>query len=393
MENPIQKYFWGSKTAIQKIMGIEPDGQTPWAELWMGAHPKAASKLTINNTKRPLNDIIRLYPGAVLGEKTAEKYKNTLPYLFKVLAADIALSIQAHPDEMQAKQGFEREEFQKIPISAPHRNYRDPWPKPELICALEPFGALIGFRAPSDICSLARQFAPSGLAKIAEDLKSRPDASGIRLFFNALMTMEKQRQAEIINEAVSVAKNHQSPEAVWIARLYKTYPEDIGILAPIYLNLLEIAPGKAAFLPPGTMHAYLYGTGVEIMANSDNVLRGGLTQKHIDLKELLKIVDFKPALPEILFPRPAGDLEQKFITPAEQFCLSVINIKPGQVWRSPESHSAEILFCSKGRLWIKSCDRNNGLTCKAGKSVLIPAAAGSFEISGNGKAFKAGVPL
>lgn len=392
MENPIQEYTWGSKTAIQKIRRIEPDGKTPWAELWMGAHPKAPSAVRLNDVSMALNVLIQHYPDNILGVKTASEYNNALPYLLKVLAADQPLSIQAHPDAKQAGDGYERENRQQIHISASHRNYRDPWPKPELICAVEPFGALIGFRSPEAICSLARQFAPGGLAQLIRNLEARPEASGIRAFFNTLMTMEKPRQNEIINEALAAAGISETPEAYWMDRLSRAYPEDIGILAPIYLNLLEIAPGRAVYLPPGVMHAYLYGTGIEIMANSDNVLRGGLTAKHIDVKELIEVLDFQSTSPEVLSPQPAGDSEHQFLTPAKQFCLSVIDIKSGQIYAGQAGHSAEILFCLNGSARVRKTGTDIFMPLESGRSVLIASDAGAFEIIGSGRIFKAGVP-
>ncbi|MBS0014064.1 MAG: mannose-6-phosphate isomerase, class I [Desulfobacterales bacterium] len=392
LENPVQKYAWGSTTAIQKILGAEPDDRTPWAELWMGAHPKAPSMVQVNGAQAPLNELIQEHPRAFLGADTASAYSNTLPYLFKVLAARQPLSIQAHPDTRQARQGFDRENEQQIPIDAAHRNYRDPWPKPELICAIEPFGALIGFRSPEIICSLGRRFFPKSLDRPLQALETRPDASGIRAFFHELMTLEPAHQTEVLHEALANARTSDTPEGYWIDRLHQSYPGDPGVLAPIYLNLLEIPPGRAVFLPPKTMHAYLYGTGMEIMANSDNVLRGGLTAKHVDVAELLNTLEFAPSFPDPAAPEKMDSAEQRFSAPADEFCLSVIRLDPDTRYCSPEEHSADILFCIDGQAKIRKTRTNTRLDLGQGRAAIVPAAAGAYEISGRGKIWKAGVP-
>ncbi|MBA2880733.1 mannose-6-phosphate isomerase [Desulfosalsimonas propionicica] len=392
LENPVQKYAWGSTTAIQKILAAKPDDRTPWAELWMGAHPKAPSMVHVNGQQMPLNELIREHPRAFLGADAAAAYSNTLPYLFKVLAASQPLSIQAHPGARQAGEGFNRENEQQIPIGDPCRNYRDPWPKPELICAIEPFGALIGFRSPETICSLGRRFFPKSLDRPLQALESQPDASGIRGFFHELMTIKKSYRAEVIHETLANARASDTPEGYWIDRLHQSYPGDAGVLAPVCLNLLEIPPGRAVFLAPGILHAYLYGTGMEIMANSDNVLRGGLTAKHVDVAELFNTLEFAPSFPNPAPPEKINSAEQRFSAPADEFCLSVISLDPGTRYCSPNEHSADILFCLAGQAEIRKNKTNTCLDLAQGQAAIVPAAAGTYEISGRGKIWKAGVP-
>lgn len=392
MENTIQQYAWGSKSAIQKLLGIEPDGRTPWAELWMGAHPKSPSRVFLNGEWIGLDEWIRREPEPVLGAGTAEKFGNTLPYLFKILAAEEPLSIQAHPDAEQARQGFDRENRMGIPVGAPHRNYRDPWPKPELICAVEPFGAMIGFRDPAAIEKRLRQFCPQTLDPQARALAGRPDAGGIRQFFHDLMTLEQNRRQEAIREALESARRQDTAEAGWIVRLHEFYPGDIGVLAPLYLNLVEIEPGSAVFLAPGVLHAYLYGTGMEIMANSDNVLRGGLTRKHVDVAELMAVLRFDTDSPQMLRPEPAGPLEQRFATPAREFVLSIIRVSPGRTYDGPPVHGPEILFCLEGMAEAGKPGGKKGVLLKPGRSVLVPAAAGGYAVIGNAVIYKAAVP-
>ncbi|MBS3809753.1 MAG: mannose-6-phosphate isomerase, class I [Desulfobacterales bacterium] len=393
LDNPVQNYAWGSKTAIQKLLGLKPDGHTPWAELWMGSHPKSPSKVLVNGERINLDEWAGNNAQAVLGEHVAGAYNNTLPYLFKVLAAEQPLSIQAHPDSAQAAKGFERENRQGVPFDAPHRNYRDPRGKPELICAIEPFGAMIGFRDPESIIEQLSFFCPNTMDRQIRALAGQPDSRGIRQFFHDLLNLDEIHRRKILDEALKRSENFGGMEAAWIKKLHEFYPDDIGVLAPSFLNLVEIKPGKAVYLRPGVIHAYLYGTGIEIMANSDNVLRGGLTSKHIDAAELTNILrfDFKP--PELLEPGKINSAEKQYITEAKEFTLSVIETEPDTVYHGPEKHSTEILFCLKGSALIGKRGGGQSLSVSRGGSVLVPAAAGRYEITGSAFFYKAGVPL
>ncbi|MFP4453106.1 MAG: mannose-6-phosphate isomerase, class I [Desulfosalsimonas sp.] len=393
LDNPVQKYAWGSKSAIQNLVGLEPDGHTPWAELWMGAHPKSPSRLEVNGQWMGLDQWISENPGAVLGKYAAETFEATLPYLLKILAADQPLSIQAHPDRKHAQEGFKRENRLGIPVEAPHRNYRDPWPKPELICSIKPFGAMIGFRKPDEIKELIKQFCPEMLGPEIRMLKDQPDENGLKNFFYSIMTMENTRRKKAIGEAMARTENPSSLEANWIRRLYKFYPEDIGVLSPAFLNLVTIEPNEAIFLAPGIIHAYLYGVAVEIMANSDNVLRGGLTQKHIDPEELMRVVNFSHGAVQRITPQPAGPCEMRYCTDAREFALSRLKISRKDKWQAPGIHSAEILFCIKGEAKILINATDFCLSIKAGQSALVPAAAGKYEIIGEAVLYRAGVRL
>jgi mannose-6-phosphate isomerase len=242
------------------------------------------------------------------------------------------------------------------------------------------------------ICSLGRRFFPKSLDRSLQALEARPDTSGIRAFFHELMNMERTHRDEVIHEALANARTSDTPEGYWIDRLHQSYPGDPGVLAPIYLNLLEIPPGRALFLPPKTMHAYLYGTGMEIMANSDNVLRGGLTAKHVDLAELLNTLEFDPLFPDPAAPEKMDGPEQRFAAPADEFCLSVIRLDPDTRYCSPKEHSADILFCLDGQAEIRRIKTDTRLDLCHGRAAIVPAAAGAYEISGRGKIFKAGVP-
>ncbi len=285
LKNTIQKYAWGSPTAIPELLGEQNPSHEPRAELWMGAHPKAPSFVNFDGQWLSLTELIAKYPQEILGNDVALAFNNKLPYLFKVLAAAKPLSIQAHPSLNQAKEGFERENDRGIALDAPNRNYKDDNHKPECICALSPFWAMYGFRNIPDILALMGKNCPVGLAGELDLLKKQPDSRGLKRFFTDLMTMDSQRQKRVVDEAVQNANQYSDEDFAfhWMTRLADEYPTDIGILAPLLLNLIELKPGEALFLPAGEFHAYLEGVGMELMANSDNVLRGGLTAKHIDV--------------------------------------------------------------------------------------------------------------
>ncbi|MFW6082231.1 MAG: mannose-6-phosphate isomerase, class I, partial [Desulfosalsimonas sp.] len=278
-----------------------------------------------------------------------------------------------------------------IPVDAPDRNYRDPWPKPELICAVERFYALIGFRDPEQITGLLARFCPETLVPEVSALKNQPDKTGIRDFFRSLMTMDKRRCKNIIREAIFRTEEIDSPEASWIRHLYGFYADDPGVLAPAFLNIVTMEPGEAVFLAPGVLHSYLCGVGMEIMANSDNVVRGGLTKKNIDTEQLLRVVEFSPGPPIRIKPCPAGDFEKIYPAAAKEFALSEIRIKNSETWQGPDRHSAEILFCINGNARVSSQAENSSLKIKKGQAVLVPAAAGKYKASGSAVLYRAGV--
>jgi mannose-6-phosphate isomerase len=289
LKNTIQEYAWGSPKAIPDLLGRRNPGNKPQAELWMGAHPKATSLVQYHGQWVSLLDLINKNPLDVLGKNAAKNFNNKLPYLFKVLAAAKPLSIQAHPNLNQAREGFQRENAQRIPLDAPHRNYRDANHKPECICALTQFWALSRFRRISGILSYLKKVCAHGLDAEIDNLKQQPTSDGLKRFYTALMTMDADRQNRIVAQALEQAQRFEAEDPVfnWMLKIADDYPKDIGVLAPILLNLICLEPGQALFLDAGELHAYLEGLGIELMANSDNVLRGGLTPKHVDVPELV----------------------------------------------------------------------------------------------------------
>jgi mannose-6-phosphate isomerase len=395
LKNPVQEYAWGSNTAIQELLGKPVPSDRPMAEMWMGAHPKAPSKVLIEQQWQPLDQVIAGSPESILGKRVAEKFANKLPFLFKVLAVSSPLSVQVHPNLEQAREGFARENHLHIPIDAPNRNYRDDNHKPELLLAVTYFTGLRGFRRVEEILGLMERIAPTGLSDELALLRKQPETSGLKNFFNTLMKMDKLRLKQVLKEAVSLAEKYadQDPVFHWMVELNREYPEDMGVFSPVILNFVYLRPGEAMYLEPGELHAYLNGLSMELMANSDNVLRGGLTHKHRDVPELLKRVGFKtgPALP--VKAEGHGACESVYKTPAREFMLSVISVKQGTAFESPRNRSVEILICMEGEADIADPGTGEALALTRGRSVIIPAGVSQYRIEGTATLYKATVPL
>jgi mannose-6-phosphate isomerase len=395
LQNTIQEYAWGSLSAIPELLGKTNSKNIPQAELWMGAHPKAPSRVEHNNQWISLLDLIDENPEAILGKTAVKKFNGTLPYLFKVLAASRPLSIQAHPSLIQAKEGFERENAEGIPINAPHRNYRDGNHKPECIFALTSFWALCGFRNQLESIRYFKIICPAGIEKELDALKQVQGPDGLKRFFSFLMNLDGNQRRQIILQAKENIKAlaREDPVLDWVLRLSTEYPDDVGIFAPILLNLVCLEPGQAMFLAAGQLHAYLDGVGIELMANSDNVLRGGLTPKHVDVPELLNVLDFKEHKVVFLKPKNIDSCETLYPCPVEEFILSMIVLKPDDLYKSKKQRSAEILLCTDGAAELKDIGTDHKMSLKKGVSVIVPAAVSEYEMKGTAIFYKAAVPL
>jgi mannose-6-phosphate isomerase len=395
LKNTIQEYAWGSYTAIAELLGNDSPASVPQAELWMGAHPKAPSMAVCNGKQISLLELVEKHPKAILGEKVAEKFQCRLPYLFKVLAAAKPLSIQAHPSLDQAKKGFERENSLGIPFDAFNRNYKDDNHKPECICALSGFWALNGFRKISAIITLLQRICPRGLERSLDLLRQRPDAAGLKHFFQVLMTMDPKSKKLVVDDAVKNAQSVKDENRAyqWMIDLNQEYPSDIGVFSPVILNLICLEPGQAMFLSAGTLHAYLEGVGIELMANSDNVLRGGLTPKHVDVKELLNVLNFEELDINILHAQKMNPCEHRYDSFAEEFALSIITVKTGMDYCSSANRCVEILLCTNGDAVIADFGETKRVRIKKGMSILIPAAVEKYSIKGDAVFYKAAVPI
>ncbi|MFC1822964.1 mannose-6-phosphate isomerase, class I [Thermodesulfobacteriota bacterium] len=396
LKNPVQEYAWGSKSFIPQLLGRDPANPSkPQAELWMGAHEKAPSQVFYDGSWSPLTDLISRNTRDLLGVVAEEKFAGKFPFLFKVLAIEKPLSIQVHPNLAQATEGFARENQLGIPLDAGNRSYKDENHKPEVICALRPFWALKGFRPVKDILRLLDQFTGPALKDERNMLESDSDQSGLGAFFKALMTMNKDHQINTVKETISNCGKSRpaGPLVEWIARLNEEYPGDIGVISPLLLNLVQLQPGEALYLPAGEPHAYLKGECIELMANSDNVLRGGLTPKHIDVDELLKVIQFQGRELERISPIEGGDGETIYPAPAEDFILSVIILGEGRTFISHEDRSVEIMICMEGSGRIIDSTSGESTAFSRGTSWIVPAALKQYRIEGEGTIYKAAVPL
>ncbi|MEU6760707.1 mannose-6-phosphate isomerase, class I [Streptomyces sp. NPDC046685] len=380
LTNTIRPYAWGSTTALPILLGVEPTGE-PQAELWMGAHPSAPSRLDRGTGERALSEVIAADPEGELGAATVARFGPGLPFLLKILAAGAPLSLQVHPDLAQAKAGFEDEERRGVPIDAGHRNYKDPNHKPEMLCALTPFEGLCGFRPPQQAAELIEGLGVDSLKPYADLLRAHPEDAALREVLTAVLTADRTEMAHSVTEAAAAADRLGGPYVPY-ASLVHHHPGDPGVIAAMLLNHFRLQPGEAVFLGAGVPHAYIDGLGVELLANSDNVLRAGLTPKHVDVPELLKITNFESGDPHVL--RPEGDGEEVYETPIDEFRLSRFLLAPGGAPRVLPQGTPQILLCTEGS------PRADELTLKPGESVFVPAHE-KVELSGTGTVYRATV--
>ncbi|MEU9061996.1 mannose-6-phosphate isomerase, class I [Streptomyces sp. NPDC048430] len=397
LSNTVRPYAWGSTTAIPELLGTAPTGE-PQAEMWMGAHPGAPSRVdrpagvsagdatdTAGSAasatgERSLTDVIAADPERELGAPAVRAFGPRLPFLLKLLAAGAPLSLQVHPDLAQAQQGYADEEARGIPVDAPHRTYKDANHKPELICALTPFDGLCGFRRPAEAADLMAALGVDSLKPFVDLLRAHPEDGALREVLTAILTADPDEMAHTAAEAAGRLGGAHAP----YAQIAHHYPGDPGVIAAMLLNYVQLQPGEAMFLGAGVPHAYLGGLGVEIMANSDNVLRCGLTPKHVDVPELLRIVRFEATEPGILRPEAAPSGEEVYETPIDEFRLSRYVLPSGGGPVDLTAPTAQILLCTAG------APRAGEITLAPGESVFVPADE-AVEAAGEGTLFRATV--
>ncbi|GAA4313363.1 mannose-6-phosphate isomerase, class I [Streptomyces venetus] len=378
LDNTIRPYAWGSTTAIPHLLGTEPTGE-PQAEMWMGAHPGAPSR----TGRGTLVEVIDADPEKELGPATVAKFGPRLPFLLKILAAGGPLSLQVHPDLEQAKEGYADEERRGIPVDAPHRNYKDANHKPELICALTEFDGLCGFRSPLSAAALLDDLGVDSLKPYVDLLHAHPEGAALREVLTAILTADPEEMSRTVEEAAAACARLGGSYAPY-ADIAHHYPGDPGVIAAMLLNHVRLQPGEALYLGAGVPHAYLNGLGVEIMANSDNVLRCGLTPKHVDVPELLRIVRFRPSDPGVLRPEAAPDGEELYETPIDEFRLSRHVLPEGGTAQDLTRATPQILLCTAGSVRAGEHDLSPG------RSVFVPAGE-KAEVSGTGTLFRATV--
>ncbi|CAG7636241.1 Mannose-6-phosphate isomerase [Actinacidiphila bryophytorum] len=391
----IRPYAWGSTTAIPELLGTPPTGE-PQAELWMGAHPGAPSRVDRGAGPVPLDTLIDADPVAELGDAAVKRFGPRLPFLLKVLAAGAPLSVQVHPDLAQAKAGYADEEARGIPLDAPHRNYKDANHKPEMLVALSPFDGLCGFRRPTEAAALIDALGVGALAPYVDILRAHPEDQALREVLAAVLGADPAATADSVHAAADAAARlattpgtpHAADYAAY-AKAAHSFPGDRGVIAAMLLNYVRLQPGEALYLGAGVPHAYLEGLGVEIMANSDNVLRCGLTPKHIDVPELLRIVRFEADDPAVLRPEAAPDGEELYAAPIDEFRLSRYLLAAGSDPRTLDPGRPQILLCTAGQASLRA-QNGSTLTLGRGESCWIPAGERT-ELDGDGTVFRATV--
>jgi mannose-6-phosphate isomerase len=383
----IKPYAWGSRTAIPEFLGVEPTGE-PQAELWFGAHPLAPSMVDGD----PLDKLVAHDPVRVVGRASVEAFGPRLPFLLKIIAAAQPLSLQAHPSRQQAEAGYAREQAAGVPRDAPHRTYRDGWPKPELLCALVETEALCGFREPAATYQMFEELAVDNalmlLAPLAE--ADVPAAERLRVVFSRLLRLTPGERS-LISEIAQAAKAVQGPDdmasfARTASELNAYYPGDPGVLAALLMNRITLQPGDALFMRSGNLHAYLSGGGVEIMANSDNVMRGGLTPKYVNVDELLAILDFTPGLRGLIAPIEESPGVWRYPAPTPEFTLW--RLEPDAVSVAvPAAGSGRIVLVTDGELTAMSATTR--LDLGRGEAALLSAGE-EAAVTGRGTAFVGG---
>lgn len=382
--NSVQNYAWGSKTALTDLYGIANPNNLPMAELWMGAHPKSSSKIEdASGQARSLRDVIDADKAALLGDKVAQRF-GELPFLFKVLCADQPLSIQVHPNKQASEIGFAKENAAGIPLDAAERNYKDPNHKPELVFALTPFLAMNAFREFSEIISLLQPVAGAHNA-IAHFLEN-PNAEALSQLFASLLNMQGEEKSHALAVLKAALESQQGEPWETIRLIAQFYPDDSGLFSPLLLNVVKLNPGEAMFLFAETPHAYLQGVALEVMANSDNVLRAGLTPKYIDIPELVANVKFvaKPAA-ELLTQPVKNGAELDFPIPVEDFAFSLHDLSQTETTIAQES--AAILFCVEGEATLHKGEQR--LVLKPGESAFVAANESPVSVSGTGRLARA----
>jgi mannose-6-phosphate isomerase len=369
----VQQYAWGGYDFIPGLLGVANPQRLPHAELWIGSHPVAPARVEWDRVEYPLDRVAELAPEWLTGARGGAPFSPELPYLLKVLDVRAMLSIQAHPDLAQAREGFARENAAGVPLGAATRNYRDPNHKREAGVALAPFWLLYGFKPPAAMRAavasepaFAELLGDSVTALEAVEL-GRADAPGVfRQVYTRVMTATA---AETDRVAAALAASAEREAAggrldrhsglYWVARSLDWFPPsdghfDRGILSIPLMNVLRLAPGEGVFLETGVPHAYLEGVAVEVMSNSDNVLRGGLTSKHVDAGELLRVLTFQPTEPRVMAARTLGGGESVYETPAEEFSLRRLDLAGGQTAVLAAEGGADSLLVLEGSIRIES---------------------------------------
>jgi mannose-6-phosphate isomerase len=378
----LRDYAWGSRSGIAELQGRPAPTEAPEAELWLGAHPDDPSTVTGPAGPVSLADLIAQDPKAQLGPELTAEYGPRLPYLMKVLAADAPLSLQAHPDADYARRAFAAQEADP---SAP-KNYTDAYHKPEMLVALTPFEALCGFRSPAVSAEVFQELGLPALGPVVEALRGGSLREAVRLLLSWPAGDRLALVQAVVRAAGGRSSSAYAKSFALALDLARRYPADPGVLVALLLNQVELAPGEALWMPAGNLHAYLHGTGVEIMAASDNVLRGGLTPKRVDVDELMRVLRFDVLDDPIL---PSSQVAPGVLTwsvPVKDFVLYKVSLTSAPILVPVEG--PRIVLATAGDVFVAG-DHGTPLEVSSGSAVFAAADAGPITLAGSGEAFVA----
>ncbi|MEV6690247.1 mannose-6-phosphate isomerase, class I [Micromonospora sp. NPDC051196] len=376
---PIKDYAWGSRCAIAELQGRPVPSEGPEAELWLGAHPGAPATVDRAGDRVALTEVLAADPAEWLGQRVVDRFGARLPFLLKVLAAAAPLSLQAHPDAEQARAGYARDDAG----CDGHRNYVDPFHKPELLVALGPMEALCGFRDPAISAEVLAGFGVPELGPVLDALGAGP--AGLAEAVRLLLTWPAAERAGLVAAVRTAAV--AGPDAELVALLAEAYPADPGVVVALLLNRVRLAPGEAIWMPAGNLHAYLRGTGVEVMAASDNVLRGGLTRKHVDVAELLRVLRFEVLDQPVVAPQPVADGMVTWPIPVPDFALHRVTVKQQRPEVTLTVPGPWVVLCTSGRVDV--ADVAASVTLVSGRAAVGAAAGKSLTVSGVGEVYVA----
>ncbi|MDP4212862.1 MAG: mannose-6-phosphate isomerase, class I [Bacteroidota bacterium] len=397
IKGQVQHYAWGGDFYLPKLLNLPVNKGETYAEYWLGAHNTGSAELISGDAEKILlKDYIHAYPAETLGQKAAARFGG-LPYLLKVLDVKEMLSIQVHPAKAEAQRDFESENARGIELSAPQRNYKDNNHKPELMLALSEFWLLHGFKPVKTLDRILHEipelhflvpvFGNGNYKALYQHVMEMPQAQVNRHLKTLLDRIVPHYQNE---------KLKKNKEDFWAARAAITYSQkgdvDRGIFSIYFFNLLQVQPGHAVFQDAGVPHAYLEGQNVEIMANSDNVLRGGLTPKHVDVPELLKHMKFEPTVPHIIHGVEKEKAISLFPTPAPDFELGRIHLAKGQELPLL-SYSVQIFLVLAGSVEVKEKSLTAFSRKKGEAWVSFDAAESKLKALEDAVIYRAAIPL
>ena len=386
----IQNYAWGSLSMLGQFQHRPTPTAAPEAELWFGDHPLAPSVIEIDGQKRRFDTFLKEHALEELGANVVHSF-GRLPFLLKLLAVEQPLSIQVHPSAAQAKAGFERERALGIAVDDKRANYRDDWPKPELLCPLTPFDALCGFKPIEELVALLQTLGGECFGDSAKTLANEPNADGLRQLTTGWLNATGDERTRLLAsglEACSKSLSHRNgaaDSARFALELAERYPGDMGVFVALLLKRWLLQPGEGLFVPAGVMHAYLKGFAVEVMASSDNVLRGGLTPKHVDVPELLNLVNFAAAPLQLATIEKRGPLETVYISEARQFSFSTLEVGAHRTYCARPRIGPEMALCLDGVIELVGADEQR-LQLSKGECGWISAREDVYCISGTGHA-------